>query len=134
MIDHGREPLTIEEIQALSLYSNIHYDIAEILEKHGPKMDQNLVFDLEDALIKALKPSENRRDFVEFSILSVGAPRLIKAIEKEWPGSRVILDPFPNPEGFGVSITLIIHENAKDFPDLSEKLLDEDGKVKSDFV
>ena len=93
-----RKPLSEEELGALPLYSDLHSQLVDVLIEQREHMDEQTIFALEDALIAAWKPHENRNDFVSLSMLSVGAPHLIRAVERTWPHSRVFVSQFQNPK------------------------------------
>lgn len=124
-----RKPLSEEELEALPLYSDLHSQLVDVLIEQREHMDEQAIFALEDALIAALKPHENRNDFVSLSMLSVGAPHLIRAVERTWPHSRVFVSQFQNPENIGVSLDMVIHESLDGTPSLAEAILDENGRV-----
>lgn len=124
-----RKPLSEEELEALPLYSDLHSQLVDVLIEQREHMDEQAIFALEDALIAALKPHENRNDFVSLSMLSVGAPHLIRAVERTWPHSRVFVSQFQNPENIGVSLDMVIHESLDGTPSLADTILDENGRV-----
>lgn len=124
-----RKPLSEEELEALPLYSDLHSQLVDVLIEQREHMDEQAIFALEDALIAALKPHENRNDFVSLSMLSVGAPHLIRAVERTWPHSRVFVSHFQNPENIGVSLDMVIHESLDGTPSLADTILDENGRV-----
>lgn len=125
----NRKALTAEELEELPAYSELHEGLIDILVTHGAFMGEIAVFALEDALLAALKPKTSRSDFMQFSILSAGAPRLIRAIEREWPTSRVFVDQFQDPEGMGVEFSMIIEDSTPDWPSIAETVLDSAGKI-----
>lgn len=124
-----RKALTVEQLDGLPVYSELQESLVDLLSRDDVIMEQSAVFALEDALLKSFEPRESRSDFVELSLLSVGAPRLIRAVEREWPNSRVIVDPFQNPESLGVSLSLVIHESFSGTPSLADSVLDASGKI-----
>lgn len=125
----NRKPLTEEELEALPIYSDLHGHLVDVLVEQRENMNDQAIFALEDALIAALEPRKNRGDFVELSMLSVGAPHLIRAVEKTWPHSRVFVSQFQNPESLGVSLDMVIHESFDGTPSLADFILDADGRV-----
>lgn len=64
-------------------------------------MAQVAIFELEDALLAALKLQETKKQFAEFTILSSGVPRLIRAIEREWENSHVFIEGGPESRTHG---------------------------------
>lgn len=126
---NDRKPLSEEELEALPLYSDLHSRLVEVLVEQREHMEEQAIFALEDALIAALKPHENRNDFVSLSMLSVGAPHLIRAVERTWPHSRVFVSQFQDPESIGVSLDMVIHESLDGTPSLADTILDENGRV-----
>lgn len=126
---NDRKPLSEEELEALPLYSDLHSRLVEVLIEQREHMEEQAIFALEDALIAALKPHENRNDFVSLSMLSVGAPHLIRAVERTWPHSRVFVSQFQDPESIGVSLDMVIHESLDGTPSLADTILDENGRV-----
>lgn len=126
---NDRKPLSEEELKALPLYSDLHNQLVEVLIEQREHMDEQAIFALEDALLASLEPREHRKDFVELSMLSVGAPHLIRAVEKTWPHSRVFVSQFQNPESLGVSLDMVIHESLDGTPSLADAILDENGRV-----
>lgn len=124
-----RKPLTEEELEALPLYSDLHGQLVDVLIEQRENMEEQAIFALEDALLAALKPRENRKDFVQLSMLSVGAPHLIRAVERTWPHSRVFVSPFQDPEALGVSLDMVISESYDGIPSIADTILDKDGRV-----
>jgi len=129
-----RVPLTVEQLELLPVYSQLHESLVDILTEHGSAMEASAVFALEDALLAALKPSESRSDFVELSMLSSGVPHLIRAVERTWANSRVFVDQFQNPESLGVSLSMVIHEDTATWPSLADSVLDSSGKIVDPLV
>lgn len=124
-----RKPLTEEELEALPLYSELHDQLVEVLIEQREHMEEQAIFALEDALLAALKPRENRKDFAELAMLSAGVPHLIRAVERTWPHSRVFVSQFQNPESLGVSLEMIIHEDLDGTPSIAHTILDKDGRI-----
>lgn len=124
-----RKPLTEEELEALPLYSDLHGHLVDVLIEQREHMEEQAILALEDALLAALKPRENRKDFVQLSMLSVGAPHLIRAVERTWPHSRVFLSPFQDPESLGVSLDMVISESYDGIPSIADTILDKDGRI-----
>lgn len=129
MAKNTRAPLSLEQLQALEVYSRLQENLVDVLIEHGATMKKAAVFALEDALLAALKPDPNRGDFVELSMLSSGAPHLIRAVERAWPNSWVFVDQFQNPEALGVSLSMIIHQDAGSWPSIADTILDSNGRV-----
>lgn len=130
----NRVPLDANQLNALNIYSQLHESLVEILIEHSTTMSEEARFAIEDALLNALKPNDSRTEFVELSMLSSGAPRLIRAIEREWAYSRVFIDPYQNPESLGVSLSMIIHKEMIDYPSIANDILDSDAKVKDPLL
>lgn len=130
----NRTPLTAEELEALPLYSDLQHSLVTFLLDYQWSMNNKAKFELEDALLASLTPRESRQNFVELSMLSSGAPHLIRAVEATWPNSRVFVNGIQNPESFGVSLSVIIHEDTASWPSIADTILDSAGKVKDPLL
>jgi hypothetical protein len=124
-----RTPLTATELDTLPIYSDLQESIVTFLMDYQGSLNLKATFELEDALLASLKPRASRSDFVELSMLASGVPHLVRAVENTWPNSRVIVDPFQNPESLGVSLSMIIHEDTASWPSIADTILDSNGKV-----
>lgn len=124
-----RTPLTATELDTLPIYSELQEGLVTFLMNYSGSLNRKAVFELEDALLGSLEPRDSRSDFAELTMLSSGVPHLIRAVERTWENSRVIVDPFQNPESMGVSLSVIIHEDTKSWPSIADSILDSYGKI-----
>lgn len=127
---NNRKPLTSEQLHELDVYSDLHGDLVDILLEHGETMSDDARFALEDSLLAALTPNPSRTDFVSFTMLSTGAPHLIRAIENTWKNSRVFVNQFQNPESMGVDLAMVIFDEASSLPSIADTIIDDNNKIK----